>query len=67
MSKEEGHVLPLARKALTPKDWVTINAAFAANDNPWVGLAGAYKQLFARTVKIAPASICLRDSVRIAR
>ncbi len=57
MSKEETSVLPLSREVLLPEDWVTIDAAFAANDNPWEGPAGKYRQLFTRIVSIAPAPI----------
>ncbi|MGH8674553.1 MAG: hypothetical protein ACREVG_09615 [Burkholderiales bacterium] len=46
MSKGAGKVLPLAREALLLEDWAAIDAAFAANDNPWEGSAGDYKQLF---------------------
>ena len=67
MSKEEKHVLPLARDALTAEDWAAIDAAFAANDNPWEGPAGEYKQLFTRIVSIAPAPIGVGDAGRLER
>ena len=57
MSKEEQHVIPAARDALTAEDWAGIDAAFAANDNPWEGPAGEYRQLFTRIVSIAPDPI----------
>jgi branched-chain amino acid transport system ATP-binding protein len=57
MSTEETKVLPVARELLTPEDWLTINRAFAANDSPWEGPAGIYKQLFTRIVTLAPAPI----------
>ena len=61
MSKEEKHVLPLARDVLTAEDWAAIDGAFTANDNPWEGAAGEYKQLFTRIVSIAPEPIGLGD------
>jgi branched-chain amino acid transport system ATP-binding protein len=61
MSKEETQVLPLARTALTAEDWAAIDAAFAANDNPWEGPAGKYRQLFTRIVTLAPAPIGVGD------
>lgn len=64
MATEEKDVLPLARQALAPADWAAIDAAFAANDNPWEGAAGEYRQLFARIVSIAPDPIGLGDRGR---
>ena len=64
MSKEEKHVLPTARDVLTAEDWAAIDAAFNANDNPWEGAAGEYKQLFTRIVSIAPDPIGLGDRGR---
>ena len=61
MSKEEQHVLPLARDVLTTQDWAAIDSAFTANDNPWEGPAGEYKQLFTRIVSIAPDPIGVGD------
>ena len=61
MSKEEKHVLPTARDVLTAEDWAAIDAAFNANDNPWEGAAGEYKQLFTRIVSIAPDPIGVGD------
>jgi branched-chain amino acid transport system ATP-binding protein len=61
MSKEEKHVLPLARDVLTAEDWAAIDGVFAANDNPWEGPAGEYKQLFTRIVSIAPDPIGVGD------
>jgi branched-chain amino acid transport system ATP-binding protein len=57
LSLEEREILPRARTALLPEDWAAIDAAFAANDNPWEGPAGKYKQLFTRIVTLAPAPI----------
>jgi hemerythrin-like domain-containing protein len=61
MSKEEKHVLPLAREVLTAEDWAAIDRAFTANDNPWEGPAGEYRQLFTRIVTIAPDPIGVGD------
>jgi len=61
MSTEEQHVIPAARSALSPADWTAIDRAFAANDNPWEGPAGEYKQLFTRIVSIAPDPIGVGD------
>jgi hemerythrin-like domain-containing protein len=57
MSKEERLVLPRAREVLTAEDRAAIDGAFAANDNPWEGPAGEYKQLFTRIVSLAPDPI----------
>lgn len=61
MSKEERLVLPVAREALTAEDWAAIDGAFNANDNPWEGPAGEYKELFTRIVSIAPDPIGVGD------
>jgi len=66
MSKEEKYVLPLAREVLTAEDWAAIDSAFTANDNPWEGAAGEYKQLFTRIVSIAPDPIGVGDRSRSA-
>ncbi len=63
MTIEETQVLPAARAALLPEDWAAIDAAFAANDNPWEGAVGKYKALFARIVTIAPAPIGVGERV----
>jgi hemerythrin-like domain-containing protein len=56
MRKEEDEVLPLAAKALTAEDWDAIDAAFASNDDPIVGVPAsqAFRELFRRIVAIAP-------------
>lgn len=56
MRKEEDEVLPLAREALAPEDWDAIDAAFASNDDPVVGVPAshAFRELFKRIVAIAP-------------
>ncbi len=62
MATEEAEVLPRAQELLLPEDWAAIDAAFAANDNPWEGSAGKYRALFTRIVSIAPAPIGVADS-----
>ena len=57
ISTEESAVIPRALAVLTPEDWSTIDAAFLANDSPWEGPAGKFKDLFTRIVTIAPAPI----------
>ena len=59
MRKEEEHVLPKAAEALLPEDWEAIDEAFAANDDPMVGMpAGkAFRELFRRLVAIMPAPL----------
>lgn len=37
MEQEENHVIPLARKYLTTDDWLAIDLAFGANDDPLCG------------------------------
>ncbi len=56
MRKEEDEVLPLAAQALTAEDWAAIDAAFASNDDPIVGVPAsrAFRELFKRIVTIAP-------------
>jgi branched-chain amino acid transport system ATP-binding protein len=52
---EDNELLPLARQRLAPGDWAGIDAAFAANKDPWSGPAGEYKALFSRIVNMVPA------------
>ena len=56
MRKEEDEVLPLAAEALTADDWAAIDAAFASNEDPVVGVPAskAFRELFKRIVTIAP-------------
>jgi hemerythrin-like domain-containing protein len=56
MRKEEDEVLPLAEHALTNEDWASIDAAFASNNNPVVGVPAskAFRELFRRLVAIVP-------------
>jgi branched-chain amino acid transport system ATP-binding protein len=59
MRKEEEEALPLAQAALTPDDWREIDAAFASNADPLVGLPAtkASRELFRRIVNLAPPPI----------
>jgi hemerythrin-like domain-containing protein len=59
MRAEEDELIPLARKYLTTDDWKAIDAAFAGNADPLIGIeAGAqYIDLFRRIVNIAPPPI----------
>jgi hemerythrin-like domain-containing protein len=56
MRREEDEVLPLAAQALTAEDWAAIDAAFASNEDPVVGVPAsrAFRELFKRIVTIAP-------------
>lgn len=56
MRREEDEVLPLAAKTLTGEDWQAIDAAFASNSDPIVGVPAskAFRELFRRIVAIAP-------------
>ena len=61
MRAEEDRILPLAREHLSASDWAEIDAAFASNDDPLVGVkAGeAYDALFRRIASLAPPPIGL--------
>ena len=50
-------MLPLARRDLKPDDWAEIDAAFAANFDPFAGPNREYAALFDRIVDLAPAPI----------
>lgn len=56
MRKEEDEVLPLAAQALAAEDWQAIDAAFASNSDPVVGVPAskAFRELFKRIVSVAP-------------
>jgi hemerythrin-like domain-containing protein len=56
MEKEEGVLLPLARKHLAAADWERINAAFRDNDNPLRGLRpkAEIDTLFQRILALMP-------------
>lgn len=61
MALEEDAVLPGARVALTPEDWLALDAAFEANRDPLTGHEPAddYRDLFRRIAMAAPAPIGL--------
>jgi hemerythrin-like domain-containing protein len=56
MRREEEHVLPLAAEALTSEDWDAIDAAFASNNDPVVGVPAskAFRELFRHLAAIMP-------------
>jgi hemerythrin-like domain-containing protein len=56
MRREEEQVLPLAVEALAKEDWDAIDAAFASNDDPVVGVPAskAFRELFRRLAAIMP-------------
>lgn len=57
MNKEEDVILPLAEKALKPEDWKEIDAAFASNEDPLVGIGTQreFRDLFSHIVNLMPA------------
>ena len=56
MRQEEDEVLPLAAEALIDEDWSLIDAAFASNADPIVGVTATreFRALFRRIVSLAP-------------
>jgi branched-chain amino acid transport system ATP-binding protein len=56
MRVEEDAILPLAERALTAADWIEINAAFEANDDPLSGVDAktSFDALFSRIVAMTP-------------
>lgn len=56
MRREEDEVLPLAAAALLAEDWAAIDAAFASNNDPIVGVAATreFRALFRRIVALVP-------------
>jgi len=55
LKQEEAELLPLAREVLDELDWAEIDAAFAANFNPYTGAEGEFKELFGTIVNLTPA------------
>lgn len=57
MNMEEEVILPIAEKVLQPEDWKTIDAAFASNEDPLVGVGTQrqFRDLFSRIVNLMPA------------
>jgi branched-chain amino acid transport system ATP-binding protein len=56
MRREEEEVLPLAAQALTGEDWAVIDAAFASNSDPIVGVTARkeFRELFRRLAAMWP-------------
>jgi hemerythrin-like domain-containing protein len=59
MSLEEKVVIPLARKYLTPEDWIGIAEAFGEHGDPRFGAKPdhEFRDLFSRIVNLAPPPI----------
>ncbi|WP_029009018.1 hemerythrin domain-containing protein [Azospirillum halopraeferens] len=57
VQKEEGIVIPMATRALTPEDWRVIDAAFADNRDPLFSddAQESARALYSRIVHLAPA------------
>ena len=55
LRKEDGIVIPLARRFLTPRDWEPIDHAFRANRDPFFGIGanGPMGSLMKRAVAMA--------------
>lgn len=56
---EERQLLPLLTQALSPEAWAEIDAAFAANADPWRGADDEFAALFSRIAQWAPAPLGL--------
>ena len=56
MRREEEDVLPLAAQALVAEDWEAIDAAFASNEDPIVGVPARkeFRELFRRLAAMWP-------------
>lgn len=61
MATEEHEVLPAARRSFGPDDWVALDAAFAANQDPLTGhqAEADYAPLFRRILSTLPAPLGL--------
>ncbi len=61
MAAEESELLPAARAHLTPEDWASLDAAFAANRDPLTGHPAddVFQPLFQKILLHAPAPIGL--------
>lgn len=59
MGLEEKLVIPLAKKYLTPEDWISIAEAFGDNGDPRFGTKPdhEFRDLFTRIVNLAPPPI----------
>jgi hemerythrin-like domain-containing protein len=65
MALEETQVLPLAERVLTAQDWLTLDAAFAANRDPLAGHEPEeeYRALYTRIVNTLPSPLGLGPGV----
>ena len=61
MAVEEQQILPAARAHLSPADWVELDAAFAANQDPLAGhpTPPDFQPVFSKILNLAPAPIGL--------
>ena len=61
MALEEAEVLPAARAAFTPQDWLELDAAFASHQDPSTGFEPTpeYQALFRKILLTAPVPIGL--------
>lgn len=66
MAFEESTLIPLARKYLTPEDWVEIGAAFSENGDPRFDTETDQdcRDLFSRIVNLAPPPIGVGPAAR---
>lgn len=56
---EERQLLPLLAARLEASDWAGIDAAFAANADPWRGADDEFALLFSRIAQLTPAPLGL--------
>lgn len=54
MKLEESRIVPLSKTVLSAEDWAEIDAAFAANKDPWSGPEGDFSALFTKIVNTVP-------------
>jgi hemerythrin-like domain-containing protein len=61
MALEESEVLPAARAAFKPEDWVELDAAFSTHQDPLTGFEASdeFRPLFQKILMTAPAPIGL--------
>lgn len=66
MQLEEKTIIPLAKKYLTPEDWISIAEAFGENGDPRFGAKPEheFRDLFTRIVNLAPPPIGVGPSQR---
>jgi hemerythrin-like domain-containing protein len=66
MAKEEQQIMPAAEETLTPQDWASIDAAFAANADPLSGIDASreMRELFRRIANLAPPPIGIGPDAR---